>query len=105
GRVPALRLASRFPKAAYKRPRLLGTLTVPYPLRAAFAHRDGRITVLLLIDANGNVTETTLYPDDPYFSSTVLAALRGARFSPAEEASATPLAYWAILEFVFHMRR
>lgn len=105
GRVPALRLASRFPQRAYKRPRLLGTLSVPYPLRAAFAHRDGRITALLLIDANGKVTETTLYPDDPYFSPTVLASLRGARFSPAEEATANPMPYWLILDFVFRMRR
>ncbi len=105
GRVPALRLASRFPQRAYKRPQLLGALTVPYPLRAAFAHRDGRIAALLLIDASGNVTETTLYPDDPYFSPTVLASLRGARFSPAEEVTANAMPYWLILDFVFRMRR
>lgn len=105
GRVQALRLASRFPQLAYKRPQLLGTLTVPYPLRAAFAHRDARITALLLIDVKGNVTETTLYPDDPLFAPTVHASLRGARFSPAEEATANPMPYWLILDFVFRMRR
>ena len=104
GRVQALRLASRFPQPAYKRPQLLGTLTVPYPLRAAFEHRDGTIIVLMLIDASGKITDTTLYPDDPYFTPTVLAALRGARFAPAEiEAKPTP--YWAMMEFVFRMRR
>ena len=104
GRVQALRLASRFPQPVARRPHLLDTLTVPYPPRAAFAHRDARIIVLMLIDANGRVTDTTLYPDDPLFSPTVLAALHGARIAPAE-IEAKPAPYWAMIEFVFKMRR
>jgi hypothetical protein len=104
GRAQALRLASRFPQPVAKRPRLLDTLTVPYPTRAAFAHRDARITVLTLVDANGQIVDTTLYPDDPFFTPTVLASLRGARFAPAE-IEAKPVPYWAMMEFVFTMRR
>ena len=104
GRVQALRLASRFPQPVAKRPLLVDTLTVPYPMRAAFAHRDARITVLMLLDANGRIVETTLYPDDPFFTPTVLASLRGARFTPAE-IEAKPVPYWAMIEFVFAMRR
>jgi hypothetical protein len=104
GRAQALRLASRFPQPVAKRPLLLDTLTVPYPTRAAFAHRDARITVLILVDANGRIVDTTLYPDDPFFTPTVLASLRGARFAPAE-IEAKPAPYWAMMEFVFTMRR
>ena len=104
GRAQALRLASRYPQPVTKRPLLLDTLTVPYPLRAAFAHRDARITVLMLVEADGRITDTTLYPDDPFFTPTVLAALRGARFAPAD-IKGKPVPYWAMMEFVFTMRR
>jgi hypothetical protein len=104
GRAQALRLASRYPQPVTKRPLLLDTLTVPYPLRAAFAHRDARITVLMLVEADGRITDTTLYPDDPFFAPTVLASLRGARFAPAE-VKGKPVPYWAMMEFVFAMRR
>ena len=104
GRAQALRLASRYPQPVTKRPLLLDTLTVPYPLRAAFAHRDARITVLMLVEADGRITDTTLYPDDPFFAPTVLASLRGARFAPAE-IKGKPVPYWAMMEFVFAMRR
>ena len=104
GHVQALRLASRFPKRVYKRPQLLDTLIVPYPPRAAFAHRDARITALMQIDSSGRITDTALYPDDPLFTPAVLAALRGARFAPAE-IEAKPVPYWAMMEFVFTMRR
>jgi len=104
GRVQALRLASRFPQQVARRPRLIDTLTVPYPLPAAFAHRGARITVLMMVDASGRVTETTVYPDDPYFTPTVLEALRGARFSAATEIDGTPKPYWAMMEFIFTMR-
>src|SRR6202521_1319589 len=104
GRAQALRLASRFPQPVTKRPLLLDTLTVPYPLRAAFAHRDARIIVLMLVEADGRIVETTLYPDDPFFTPTVLASLRGARFAPAD-IMGKPVPYWAMMEFVFTMQR
>jgi hypothetical protein len=104
GRAQALRLASRYPQPVTKRPLLLDTLTVPYPLRAAFAHRDARITALMLVEADGRIIDTTLYPDDPFFTPTVLAALRGARFAAAD-IKGKPVPYWAMMEFVFTMRR
>jgi len=103
GRAQALRLASRYPERVTQRPQLVETLTVPYPLRAAYAHRDARIIVLMLVEADGRVSETTLYPDDPFFTPTVLASLRGARFAPAE-IKGKPVPYWAMMQFVFTMR-
>ena len=104
GRAQALRLASRYPQPVTKRPLLLDTLTVPYPLRAAFAYRDARITVLIQVDADGRIADTTLYPDDPFFTPTILASLRGAHFAPAN-IKGKPVPYWAMMEFVFAMRR
>jgi TonB-like protein len=103
GHAQAMRLAQRFPRTAPKLPRLLEPLTVPYPPRAARAHTDARIGVLLILDANGRVVDTTLFPDEPLFGPTVLSSLKGARFSPAEvDAKAIP--YWIILEFNFRVR-
>ena len=102
GLAQALRLAQRFPRAAAKRPQLREPLLVPYPPRAARAHAEARIAVLLLLDATGRVVDTTLFPDEPMFGPTILAALNNAHFAPAEaEAKAMP--YWVILEFVFNM--
>jgi hypothetical protein len=104
GRAQALRIASRYPQPVTKQPLLLDTLTVPYPLGAAFAHRNARIIVLMLVDANGQIADTTLYPDDPFFTPTILASLRGAHFAPAN-IRGTPVPYWAMMDFVFTMRR
>jgi hypothetical protein len=104
GRAQALRIASRYPQPVTKRPLLLDTLTVPYPLRAAFAYRDARITVLMLVDADGRIADTTLYPDDPFFTPTILASLREAHFAPANM-KGKPVPYWAMMDFVFTMRR
>jgi outer membrane biosynthesis protein TonB len=102
GLAQALRLTQRFPRAAYKRPQLREPLIVPYPPRAARAHVEARIAVLLLVDATGRVVDTTLFPDEPMFGPTILGALNGVRFAPAE-ADETPMAYWVILEFIFKM--
>jgi len=103
GHAQAMRLAQRFPRTAAKPPRLLDPLIVPYPPRAARAHADAHIGVLLLLDATGQVVDTTLFPDEPLFGPTILSSLKGARFSPAEvDAKAIP--YWIILEFNFRTR-
>jgi hypothetical protein len=102
GLAQALRLAQRFPRAAYKQPQFREPLIVPYPPRAARAHAEARIAALLLLDATGRVVDTTLFPDEPMFGPTILAALNGVRFMPAEVDS-SPMAYWVILEFIFNM--
>jgi outer membrane biosynthesis protein TonB len=104
GRAQAMRLAQRFPRTAGKRPQLRAPLIVPYPPRAARAHTEARIAVLLLLDATGRVIDTTLFPDEPLFGPTILEALNGARFEPAE-VEAKPIPYWVILEFAFTLRR
>jgi hypothetical protein len=103
GHAQALRLAQRFPRTAAKPPRLSGPLFVPYPPRAAGARAEARIAALVLLDSTGRIVDTTLFPDEPLFGPTILAALKDARFSPAE-ADATPMPYWVILEFVFRLR-
>src|SRR5215831_8733588 len=103
GHAQALRLAQRFPQAVAKPPQLRDPLVVPYPARAARAHREARIAALLIIDADGKALEATLLPDDPLFGPTVEDALRGAKFKPAE-ADSRPVTHWLVLEFVFTMR-
>jgi protein TonB len=103
GTTQALRLAQRFPKEVDTRPRLQDPLVVTYPARAARAHREARVSALLVIDADGTVLETTLLPDDPLFGPTVRDALASAKFRAAE-AEGRPVPYWMVLEFVFTMR-
>jgi outer membrane biosynthesis protein TonB len=103
GHTQALRLAQRFPRAAAVEPRLREPLTVPYPARAARAHAEARIAVLLLVDATGRIVDTTIFPDEPLFGPTILAVLNGTRFVPAE-LDAKPMDYWVILEFIFTLR-
>jgi hypothetical protein len=103
GHAQALRLAQRFPQPVAKLPQLQDPLVVPYPARAARAHREARIAALLIIDADGKALEATLLPDDPLFGPTVEAALRSAKFKPAE-ADSRPVTHWLVLEFVFTMR-
>ena len=102
GHAQALRLAQRFPRVAAKAAKLRDPLIVPYPPRAARAHAEAHIAALLLLDATGKVTETTLFPDEPLFGPTIRDALGRAQFTPAE-ADAMPVPYWIILEFVFNM--
>ncbi len=103
GHAQEMRLAQRFPRQAGNPARLHESLVVPYPPRAARAHMEARIAVLLILDADGGVVETTLYPDEPYFGPTVLDVIKGAKFKPAD-VDGKPAPYWAILEFVFTLR-
>ncbi|HXX83798.1 MAG TPA: energy transducer TonB [Casimicrobiaceae bacterium] len=103
GHAQALRLAQRFPQSAASPPQLREPLAVPYPPRAARAHREARIWALLIIDADGSAMEATLQPDDSLFGPTVEDALRGAKFKPAE-VDARPVTHWLLLQFVFTMR-
>ncbi len=103
GTTQALRLAQRFPQEVATRPRLQDPLVVPYPARAARAHREARVSALLIIDSDGKVLETTLLPDDQLFGPTVRDALAGAKFRAAE-AESRPVPHWMVMEFVFTMR-
>jgi hypothetical protein len=104
GRTQALRLAQRFPKLAANPARLREPLIVPYPPRAAWNHREASIVALLILDGDGRIVETNLFPDDPLFAPTVLDVLSRAKFAPAE-LDGKPGPYWTILEFVFTLRR
>lgn len=101
-RAVAARLAQSFPVAAARAPRLNGAVITAYPVDAARARQSARIAAVLTIDASGKIVdrETVIAPDDPVFRSAVLTALATTQFTPAE-LDGKPIAYWAILEFVF----
>ena len=103
GRAQELRLAQRFPIPAINPVRLSEPLVVPYPPLAAAEHREARIAVLLILDADGRIVETNLFPDDPLFRPTVLDVLSRTQLVPAR-LDGKPVPYWAILEFVFTLR-
>jgi TonB family protein len=98
----AARLAQRFSAHAARAPKLNGAVITGYPIDAARAHQSARIAAVLTVDASGRVVErdTMLSPDDPMFRAAVLSALANAQFTPAE-LDGKPMAYWAVLEFVF----
>jgi TonB family protein len=100
GLIAAAELALRFPTPAQRLPRLDGMLIASYPLNALRARVERRVTVLLLINANGAVTSARVTPDDPDFGPAALQALQGATFQPAD-VDGKPIPYWAILEFLF----
>ncbi len=90
----------RYPPRVDKEPRMIGSLIVPYPPAAKQAHASGRIAAVMEIDERGQVTSTTLVPDQPMFGPAVLEALKEVRFTPAEVAT-HPVPYWTVVEFVF----
>ncbi len=98
----AARLAQRFSVHAARAPKLNGAVITGYPIDAARAHQSARIAAVLTVDASGKVVDrdTVLSPDYPTFRTAVLSALANAQFTPAE-LNGKPMAYWAVLEFVF----
>jgi outer membrane biosynthesis protein TonB len=96
------RLAQTFPVRPARAPKLNGAVITAYPIDAARAHQSARIAAVLTVDASGKIVErdTVLSPDDPTFRTAVLSALGDTQFTPAE-LDGKPIAYWAVLEFVF----
>lgn len=69
-------------------PRALAAVTPAFPQRAQAESVDvGEVTVLLLIDETGEVTETSVVTAKPegYFEESTLAALRGLRFAAGQK--------------------
>ncbi len=94
------RLAARFPNRVSKPPLLVGTPVMSYPQAALEAGAQRRVAALVMLRADGSIEDAQLARDDPLFGPAVLAALKSARFSPAE-IGGDPVPYWAIVEFVF----
>ena len=99
----ALMLAQRFPDRVARRPELLGSPIVTYPRAALDARMQARVAALLMIDAHGNIAETTLIPDDPVFGPAVRETLKTSDFMPAQM-DGKPVSYWMVLEFGFAIR-
>jgi TonB family protein len=93
-------MQERFPEAASVTPTPIGSLSALYPTKAARQGRSMKLSALLMIDAAGNITEARVLPNDPSFAAAIIAALKGARFKPAERAG-KPVPYWTVLEFRF----
>ncbi len=94
------RLAERFPVRAEKAPLLQGVPIVVFPPAALESRQARRIVALLTVAADGSIADAQLASDDPLFGPVVLDALKSVRFEPAE-IGGKPIAYWAIVEFVF----
>jgi TonB family protein len=93
-------MQERFPQGASVTPTPIGSLSALYPTKAARLGRSMKLSALLMIDAAGNITEARVLPNDPSFAAAIIAALKGARFKPAERAG-KPVPYWTVLEFRF----
>ncbi len=83
--LPLLRDPAYYPASqldVYPRP--LTPIQLPYPQTAAAGRVDGRLSLQLLIDESGVVTEVSVVAAEPagYFEETTRSVLRGARFSP-----------------------
>lgn len=96
----APRMAARYPAKPARLPRVEGSMSVLYPVKAAAQGRSQTLSALLSIDAEGHVVEVRVLPDDSMFVVAVMAALKNARFSPATE-DGKPIPYWAVLDFSF----
>jgi TonB family protein len=96
----AKRMAARFPEVAARPPRIDGSLSAMYPVKAAREGRSQALSALVSIDAQGHITDVRVLPDDPVFAAAVMAAVRNARFQPAQILG-KPAPYWAVLDFTF----
>jgi hypothetical protein len=94
------RLAQRFPDRAAKPPMLIGAPVIAYPPAALESGVQRRVAALLTLRADGSIEESQLVHEDTLFGPTVLDALKGVQFAPAE-IDGNPVPYWAIVEFVF----
>lgn len=96
----AKRMSARFPEVAARPPRIDGSLSAMYPVKAAREGRSQALSALVSIDADGRITDVRVLPDDPVFAAAVMAAVRNARFQPAQVLG-KPAPYWAVLDFTF----
>jgi TonB family protein len=96
----AARIRQSFAATVHREPQLAGSLAVAYPTAALRLRSEGRVLVLVTLDAEGRIADAKAFPEQSAFGPPVLAALKGARFRPAL-LDDKPVPYWAMLEFVF----
>ena len=74
-------------------PKLLKTLTLQYPDRAAAAGTEGWVDVDFLVTIKGTTENVKAVDADPHgvFEQSALGAIRRARFEPGKTADGTPL--------------
>lgn len=78
---------------------------VNYPPEAAKEHREGRVTVALLIDEHGSVLKTLVKSvTDSVFVSPTLAAVKRLTFAPATHAG-TPVKAWLTMPVHFKLKK
>ena len=68
-------------------PVLASAFDLRYPARASAEDVKGRVALLVLIDAEGNVNDVSVVESQPagYFEEDALRTLRAARFKPARK--------------------
>src|SRR3954451_23986739 len=100
GLFQATRLRDKYPTKAGREPRLRGALVIAYPAKALETRTSARIVAVLNIDAQGQLIDSTLVPNDAVFGPAVSAALKNVRFAPGE-IEGLRSNYWMLLEIVF----
>ena len=96
----AAQMRNDYPDLPARTPRLDGTLSVMYPVKAAVKGQSLVLTALITIDERGAIAAARVLPDEPAFVAAVLEALKAARFQPAQFAG-KPIPYWVVLDFNF----
>lgn len=100
GEQLAAQLANRYPTSPARAPRLDGSLSMLYPLKAAIKGQSLALSALLMIDEGGKISEARVLPEDPVFVAAVLTALKNAVFYPAQ-IDGKSIPYWMVLDFSF----
>ncbi|MCC6193805.1 MAG: energy transducer TonB [Burkholderiales bacterium] len=96
------RQTSEFPVEIDRPVRLDGKVVAQYPPAALRAGREGSVAVWFVVDAKGVADEIHVLDGDDEFVAEVLAAVRAARFLPAED-RLRPIRFPLSLEFDFRL--
>lgn len=96
------RQTSEFPVEIDRPVRLDGKVVALYPAAALRAGREGSVAVWFVVDAAGVPDEIHILDGDEEFVAAVLAAVRAARFLPAED-KLKPIRFPLSLEFEFRL--
>lgn len=93
---------AEFPVEIDRPVRLDGRIVARYPAAALRAGRQGSVAVWLIVDAEGLADEVQVLDGEEEFANEVVAAVRAARFKPAEN-NLKPIRYPVSLEFDFRL--
>jgi TonB family protein len=94
------RQTAEFPAEVDRLPRIDGKIVVRYPQTALANGREDSVVAYILVDITGEVADVEIIQGSEEFADEVVAAVRRARFLPAEN-NLQPIRYPIALEFDF----